>query len=420
MKVNDLILAFFLSFTLIFFLGANLNPDSISYINDDKIRPPTYPLIINFFDYIFKSNSLDILAFFQVFFWICASIYFSIFLCEILNIFDHYKYLFLFFLIIPINPIHQYGNAILTESFSYLCCIGIFINMYKIYLYQNKKYAIYLFLILLFALTLRHQMVFLNLSIFIFAIILLIINNQKKSLILFTVSILSFFSATLINKSYSFLKYSQFEENKRIGLQILILPLFNISQESILRIENDEQRKIISAMKEKFNNIDPFSKKNKSNNIMPLRNINHYASSYNIIISYSILPVIKSFYPGLTQNQIDKELIKLTKTILKTIIKYEPIKTIKSYSNNFIRLGFSNFFWFFSCSFILFFSLFNFFKTKSPSMFFILFLSTTHFVNIVLVSIVEPVLFRYSFYTNLAMCAVVLGLCLKTIKKIEN
>ena len=53
MKVNDLFLAFFLSFTLIFFLGANLNPDSISYINDDKIRPPAYPLIINFFDLYF-------------------------------------------------------------------------------------------------------------------------------------------------------------------------------------------------------------------------------------------------------------------------------------------------------------------------------------------------------------------------------
>ena len=187
--------------------------------------------------YIFKSNSLNILAFFQVFLWIYASIYFSIFLCKVFNVVDYYKYLFLFFLIIPINPIHQYGNAILTESFSYLCCIGIFINMYKIYLYQNKKNFLYLFLILLFALTLRHQMIFLNLSIFIFAIILLIINQQKKSLILFTISILSFFSATLINKSYSFLKYNQFEENKRIGLQMLILPLFNISQESILKIE---------------------------------------------------------------------------------------------------------------------------------------------------------------------------------------
>ena len=97
MKVYDLILAFFLSSALIFFLGANLNPDSISYINDDKILPPTYPLIINFFDYIFKSKGLNILAFFQVFFWICVSIYFSIFLCKILNFKDHYKYLFLFF-----------------------------------------------------------------------------------------------------------------------------------------------------------------------------------------------------------------------------------------------------------------------------------------------------------------------------------
>ena len=152
---------------------------------------------------------------FKFFLDLCINLFFNFFVRKFLILRITNKYLFLFFLIIPINPIHQYGNAILTESFSYLCCIGIFINMYKIYLYQNKKYAIYLFLILLFALTLRHQMVFLNLSIFIFAIILLIINNQKKSLILFTVSILSFFSATLINKSYSFLNYGQFEENKK-------------------------------------------------------------------------------------------------------------------------------------------------------------------------------------------------------------
>ena len=416
MKVNDLIFTLLISFTLIFFLGANFNPDSISYINDNKIRPPAYPLIINFFDFIFRNNSLIILAFFQVFFWIYASIYFSIFLCKVLNVEHYNNYFFLFFLIIPINPIHQYGNAILTESLSYVCCIGVFINIYKIYLHHNKKYIFYLFLILLFALTLRHQMIFLNLSIIIFSVILFIMDNKKKSLILFTISILSFFSATLINKSYYFFNFGQFEENKRIGLQMLILPLFNINQELILKIEDERQRKVITEMKEKFNDIDPFYKKNKVNSIMPLSKINHYASSYNIIISYSVLPVIKNHHPDLTQNKIDKELIKLSKTILKTSFKYEPIKTLKIYLNNIIRLGFSGFFWFFVCSFILFFSLFKFLKTESAAMFFILFLSITHFVNIVLVSIVEPVLFRYSFYSNLAMCALVLGLSLKTIK----
>ena len=185
MKVNDLILTLFISFTLIFFLGANFNPDSISYINDNKIRPPAYPLIINFFDFIFRNKSLIILAFFQVFFWIYASIffwiyasiYFSIFLCKVFNIEDYNRYLFLLFLIIPINPIHQYGNTILTESLSYVGCIGVFINVYKIYLHHNKKYIFYLFLILLFALTLRHQMIFLNLSIIIFSYGLISFND---------------------------------------------------------------------------------------------------------------------------------------------------------------------------------------------------------------------------------------------------
>ena len=112
MRINDFIFTIFISFFLVFFLGANFNPDSISYINDDKIRPPAYPLIINFFDYIFEKNSLNILAFFQVFFWLCASIYFSVFLCKVLNLELYNRYIFIFFLILPINPIHQYGNTI--------------------------------------------------------------------------------------------------------------------------------------------------------------------------------------------------------------------------------------------------------------------------------------------------------------------
>ena len=54
------------SFFLVFLLK-NFNPDSISYINYDKIRPPAYPLIIKIFDYVFEKNSLNILAFIQVF-----------------------------------------------------------------------------------------------------------------------------------------------------------------------------------------------------------------------------------------------------------------------------------------------------------------------------------------------------------------
>ena len=416
MRIIEFFFIFSISFLIVYFLGVNFNPDSTTYLSDDRIRPPAYPLIINFFEYVFKKNSLSILVFFQVFCWLYVSIYFSNFLCKILNFKNYYKYFFLIFLTIPLNPVHQYGNTILAESFSYISCILIFINIYNFYEYRDKKYTIYLFLILVFALTLRHQMIFLILSTITFSFILLFTRKPKKSLILFTVSILSFLSASFLNKSYVLLKHDKFEENKRVGLQLIVLPLFNISDESILKIENLKDRKIIAKMKKRYNNIDPFFNVDKKKNILPLRNINHFATSYNIIISYSILPVLKESFPDLTNSQRDEKLINLAKIILKTSMKYEPIKTIKIYLNNFIRLGFSNFFWFLVCLVVFSVSILEFFKSKSPTTFLILFLSTTHFLNVMLVSIVEPVLFRYSFYTHLTLCALVAGLCLKEIK----
>ena len=53
-RIIEFFFIFFISFLTVFFLGANLNPDSRTYINDDIIRPPAYPLIINFFEYFFK------------------------------------------------------------------------------------------------------------------------------------------------------------------------------------------------------------------------------------------------------------------------------------------------------------------------------------------------------------------------------
>ena len=40
-------------------------------------------------------------------------------------------------------------------------------------------------------------------------------------------------------------------------------------------------------------------------------------------------------------------------------------------------------------------------------------------INIFIVSLVEPVLFRYSFYTNLALCALFFGFCIKAVKTIK-
>ena len=123
---NDLLISLILSFLSMTLIGINFNPDSFSYINGDFVRPPAYPLVINFLEIIFKQNYLYVLVFLQVFFWLIASIYFSSFLCKIFKINKYYSFFFLFLLILPLNPVQKYGNTILTESFSFICGIIVF------------------------------------------------------------------------------------------------------------------------------------------------------------------------------------------------------------------------------------------------------------------------------------------------------
>ena len=146
MRIIEFFFIFFISFIIVFFLGVNFNSDSATYISDDRIRPPAYPLIINFFDYVFKKNSLSILVFFQVFCWLYASIYFSNFLCKILILKNYYKYFFLIFFNHSSKPSSSIWKYCFGRIFSFISCIFIFINIYNFYQYQNKKYAIYLFL----------------------------------------------------------------------------------------------------------------------------------------------------------------------------------------------------------------------------------------------------------------------------------
>lgn len=404
-----------LSLVFVAIYGVNFNPDSYSYLNNEYVRPPAYPLIIDLLEIFFGKYNLKILAFVQIFFWLIISIYFSQTLCELFSIHRNYQFLFLLILILPLNPQQQYGNSILTESFSYVCCILVFLNTYNSYALNRTKYLFYLFLTLFFALTLRHQMVFLNFALFAVGLIILIVKEYKKAFLLFMISVLSFIFASLINKSYSMKNFDNFEENKRIGLQLIVLPLFNLEESTLLKI-NANERKAIIEMKNLLKTIDPYSNKENLTKIKPSKIINHYADSYNSIISYSILPVVEKYYPNITNKQRDDRLIELSLLILTASIKNEPLKTIKIYFSNIIQLGFFGPLWFLICLFISFFSLINFYQKKSSINFLILFLCLGQFINILLVSIFEPVLFRYSFYTNLSLCCLIMAISIKGLK----
>ena len=52
-----------LSLVFVTIYGVNFNPDSYSYLNNEYVRPPAYPLIIDLLEIFFGKYNLKILAF---------------------------------------------------------------------------------------------------------------------------------------------------------------------------------------------------------------------------------------------------------------------------------------------------------------------------------------------------------------------
>ena len=160
-------------------------------------------------------------------------------------------------------------------------------------------------------------------------------------------------------------------------------------------------------MKEKLIENDPY---NNQVIFEPSRPINNFAASYNRIISGSVYPVLHENYPEFTSHQNDKKLIELTKEIIFICLKNQPLSLLAAYTNNIVHLGFAGWIWFILISSVFFICLYYFLKLKTKKLFILLSLFIAHYCNIILVSILEPVIWRYSFYTDLPLTVIIVAL----------
>ena len=113
----------------------------------------------------------------------------------------------------------------------------------------------------------------------------------------------------------------------------------------------------------------------------------------------------KKFFPGYVLIKIE-----LTKEIVFVCLLNQPISLISAYVDNIVHLGFAGWIWFLLTIFILFLSLFYFIKFKTQRLFIICSVCMAHFCNIILVSVLEPVIWRYSFYTELPLTVMIITL----------
>ena len=406
-KIFIIPLFLIISFIFLSFFGVTTFPDSSSYINSNQVRTSGYPIIIQVFEIIFKDNGLLCLAYSQIFLWLYSSFYFSKEISKVFNLSNFFIIFFWLIMCIPLNPLHQFGNAILTESFSFIGLIWFLIFLFRTFHKDLLNEYLVLILILVITQLIRPQMLFLSFFLIVISFFLFLIKKKEKAWIYTICAVLSFLFSSNINKTYHYFKHDRFDRIPFTGIQIINLPLFTISKENITKINNVDNRRDILAMKEKLIENDPY---NNQVIFEPSRPINNFAASYNNIISGSVYPVLHENYPEFTIYQNDKKLIELTQEIIFICLKNQPLSLLAAYTNNIVHLGFAGWIWFILISSVFCICLYYFLKLKTKKLFILLSLFITHYCNIILVSILEPVIWRYSFYTDLPLTVIIIAL----------
>ena len=308
---------------------------------------------------------------------------------------------------LPLNPFDKFGNSILTESFSFIGIIWFLIFLFRTFEKDDLKDYLILTLIIISLQLIRPQMQFLSFVLIIISFLLFLIKKNKKAWSCIFCAVLSFLFSSSINKTYHYFKHDRFDSIPFTGIQIINLPLFTISKENITKIKNITNKRDILAMKEKLIENDPY---NNQAIFEPSRSINNFAASYNKIISGICLPSTSKNYPEFTSNQNDKKLIEITKEIIFICLKNQPLSLIAAYTNNIVHLGFAGWIWFLLICSIFFICFYYFLKFQTKRLFILLSLFIAHYCNIILVSILEPVIWRYSFYTDLPLSVIVIAI----------
>jgi len=413
-KIEGVIIAL-ISAAFIYHFGHATFPDTATYIVADPFRTSGYPTIISLFKLLFGGYYLTAISYVQFFLYIFVSIRFATLLCLIFDVNVRLRYVLLLILCLPISPAHQYGNAILTEAFAFVVSLMIIYQAYKAYTLSRYSDYFVLFLYLAVAITLRPQMAYFIITFVVVGGLLLVTGHAKKALMYIMVAVVSFLSASTIDKTYHYFQHGFFGQIPFVGTQLIVLPFFTMSEQTIDHIENREDKHLILKMVDLAESRGLRQNTHVESEVKPYRPIFDYAAKYNVLRMQVIHRVIEDAQPGLSPKEMDGVLIRLSTSIFKSGLQNEPIAYAKAYANNLIYLGFGS-----PLYFIIYLTTFLtasvlFLRQQNPVWFLSVVISLAHFINIAVVTVLQPVMFRYSFYTELPMTVLMVILVIVAI-----
>lgn len=392
-------------FFYLFKTGYILLPDSKSYINNSIVRTPLYPIFLDLFEFLFGSYYLLPVVYFQILASFLASYILSNTLRKYLG-FGRYLYLFIYLtLLFPIYSPFHIANQILTESLAYISLI-ITINYLVVYIFGKKiKYLIYFLVFSVITSAIRPQFIFLyGIS---FVVILYHIyktKNIKQSTILFIILFIIIFLSSIFERTYNYIHHGFFIKIPFTGIQFITPQLYLTDKEDLKLFQNysEDNRKFLEKVYSDIEEKKINYKHNKTQNLFSHAYFLHFHDVYNEI-SWSVVvenyAMIKGKGGRLTSKQFI-ELDDLTISVGLKLLTKNYLRFLKLYISN-ILAGIGGFISFFLLCILTLVFFILFVRTKDELYFLFFIIHILGFANSMFVALVEPVMNRYSFYTDI-------------------
>lgn len=402
---SALVLAFLMGFGLFFYYlskGVIYSADSQSYIQNEIIRSPLYPLLLNGFEWLFGKGNFYCLPLFQLSFGFLACYSMASF---VKKVFVLPNILFLVILGMLLSPYTFYfGNLILSEGLAYPLFLITVQLLFGSFLYEKHRFARYgffLFTLSLLILT-RRQYLFL----YVVASLALIyqlyyVRGSMRSKMLLVLALITTISSTyLLEKTYQYYYNGHFTTVPFVGLQIMTLPLYLSSDKDIGLYSDPKEVSIVSSARRilKENRYDTgFLWKEDEH-----PEYHHYHMNYNNV-SWGTLSRALSENGVRDWMEIDTILKRMYPPLMKAHWKRAASLYFRNIVNN--MGGYYNFI-FLMVTFLTAGYFHMKYRDKLSVSVFLAILMTLG--NYFLVALVEPAMTRYTFSTNIILMSMLI------------
>ncbi len=236
----------------------------------------------------------------------------------------------------------------------------------------------------------------------VYVVTLLCSRNYKKSLGFVIMFFISFIAANVSERIYNGITAGHYSGIPFTGIQLVVRPLWMANQADA-EIFSGLNKKVFVSVLQAMDARKVSLSACKENNLPIQCGYHHFLESYNIICWQILYPILNSY--GVNSWW---EIDKLTLSFSYELIRRNPFNYASEYYSA-VKNG-DGVYYIALLLLLIISSLLDIFRNNSVRSQILLMVSMMSIANILLVSIVEPLLQRYTFYTSFLQIAMIIVL----------